>query len=112
MTNLTAKIIGTPNGYCAHLRVGDTPASTYQMAFANPVSDPHLGWMLRYAENLGNDARNARFAAASALETFDHLLSDDINMDEAMQRLRLLRAARRELVSDAAALPSHADQPL
>lgn len=96
MANQHAKIIGLANGYCTHLRVGDTPASTYQMAFPNPVSDPHLGWALAHAES-----RAASLSAASALETFDHLLSDQINMEEATRRLRLLRAARRELVNGA-----------
>jgi hypothetical protein len=64
----------------------------------NPVADPHLEWMLRYAHDLKllDDKRNSvRLAAASVLDGFEYLCSDHISMKEATRRLRLLRAARR-----------------
>ncbi len=37
-----------------------------------------------------------RFLAASVIESFDYLLSSNINMTEATRRLRVLRAAVRD----------------
>lgn len=58
------------------------------MFVSRPDADPHLEWSLRYGSP---DA--VRFQAAAVVESFDYLLSDNINMTEATRRLRLLRAA-------------------
>lgn len=62
------------------------------MTITNPYSDDSVEWGLRY----GNAAR-MRYVAASLIESYDYLLSDNINMTEAVRRLRLMRAKRREL---------------
>jgi len=61
----------------------------------NPQSFKNGGpeWVMRY----GNP-ESIRYTVASLLETFDYLLSDNINMKEATERLRILRAVRRDLV--------------
>ena len=55
----------------------------------NPRHEMGLEWALRY----GNPAL-VRFVAASVVETFDYLISDQITMKEATARLRQFRAAR------------------
>lgn len=67
------------------------------MDIVNPVADPHLEWMLRYAGDL-NPAQAGRFSAAHIVECYDYLISGHINMGEATRRLRMLRAARREAI--------------
>jgi hypothetical protein len=64
----------------------------------NPQSFEDGGpeWVMRY----GNP-NSIRHAVASLLETFDYLLSDNITMKEATDRLRLLRAVRRDLTKEA-----------
>lgn len=47
-------------------------------------------WVMRY----GNPEK-IRYPVASLLESYDYLLSDNINMKEATRRLRLMRQARR-----------------
>jgi hypothetical protein len=64
------------------------------MFIVNPMADPHIEWMLRYGRDL-NPSEAGRFSAASIVDSFDYLLSENINMTEATRRLRLLRAARR-----------------
>lgn len=63
----------------------------------NPQSFKDGGpeWVMRY----GNP-ESIRYAVASLLETFDYLLSDNITMKEATDRLRLLRAVRRDLAQE------------
>lgn len=61
------------------------------MTVALPGCDPHLEWSLRYGS-----PEAVRFSAASVIESFDYLLSNNINMTEATRRLRLLRAAVRD----------------
>lgn len=78
---------------------------------ANPLADPHLEWMLRYAPDGLNDPKNcARLAAASVISGFDYLLSADISMKEATERLRMMRAARKEAIKNTRWNPSH-DRP-
>jgi hypothetical protein len=60
------------------------------MTVSLPGADPHLEWSLRYGDPMA-----VRFLAASVIESFDYLLSDNINMTEATRRLRVLRAAVR-----------------
>ena len=69
------------------------------MSIVNPMADPHIEWSLRYADNLAS----SRFSAASLVESYDYLLSQNINMTEATRRLRLLRAARRAVIAKATA---------
>lgn len=65
------------------------------MFVPNPRSDPHIEWSLRYARDLNNpDA--GRFSAAACIESFDYLLSSNINMTEATRRLRIMRAAIKQ----------------
>lgn len=80
------------NGMTAHLHVGDGAWMTLQ----NPQSfgGGGVGWHL----NHGN-VEAVRYVAAGLLESYDYLLSAEIPMKEAVQRLRLLRAARRQLCS-------------
>lgn len=53
-------------------------------------------WVMRYG-----DPGSIRFAVASLLESYDHLLCGDISQAEAIRRLRLMRAKRRECISNA-----------
>ncbi len=62
------------------------------MTIVNPYSEDNVEWSLRY----GN-AERMRYVAASLLDSYDYLLSGNINMSEATRRLRLMRAKRREL---------------
>lgn len=62
------------------------------MFAANPKSDPHIEWSLRYAGDLNNPLCG-RFSAAALVDSYSYLLSDSINMTEATRRLRLMRAA-------------------
>lgn len=67
------------------------------MSIINPQSfeDGGLEWRLRY----GNpDA--VRYIAAAVVESYDYLCSSEINMKEAIRRLRLLRAGRATLSGD------------
>lgn len=61
------------------------------MTAVNPYSQDSVGWAVRY----GNVIR-MRYVAASVIDSYDYLLSADINMKEATRRLRLLRSARVE----------------
>lgn len=63
------------------------------MSIVNPMSLAYGGveWRLRY-----DDPEEVRYVAASLIESYDYLLSSDINMTEAIRRLRLMRAARRQ----------------
>lgn len=58
------------------------------MTVSLPGADPHLEWSLRYGS-----PEAVRFIAASVVESFDYLLSSNINMTEATRRLRILRRA-------------------
>jgi hypothetical protein len=62
----------------------------------NPQSFANGGpeWVMRY----GNP-ESIRYTVASLLETFDYLLSRNINMAEATRRLRIMRAVRRAAIS-------------
>lgn len=59
------------------------------MFISNPVADPHLNWSLRYIESQKN------LSAATVLDSYDYLLSENISMKEATRRLRLMRKAQR-----------------
>lgn len=57
----------------------------------NPGDGRHpIEWALRYGKP---DA--VRYQAAELIDSYDYLLSGNINMTEATRRLRLLRKARR-----------------
>ena len=53
-------------------------------------------WVSRY----GN-IESIRYTLASLLDSYDYLLSGNINQKEAIRRLRLARAARKECCVDA-----------
>lgn len=77
------------------------------MSIINPQSFENGGpeWVMRY----GNP-ENIRFAVASLLSSYDYLLSREITMAEATERLRLLRKARAELCQPAPALAEQEDK--
>jgi hypothetical protein len=83
------------DGLTAHICIGD---GAY-MTIANPQSYDEGGivWRLTYG-----DTHNVRHAATSILTSFDYLLSGNITMQEATERLRLLRRAHASLVRGAA----------
>ena len=61
----------------------------------NPIDDPSVEWMLRYrCDTNGKEDTEARLAAATILDSFDYLLSDEISTSESVRRLRLMRGAR------------------
>jgi hypothetical protein len=60
------------------------------MSASNPHADPHIEWAMRYGDPVA-----MRFQAATIIESYDYLLSANINMQEATRRLRILRAAMR-----------------
>ena len=76
----------TPPWQFLRVPVGDGAV----MFISNPTADPHLNWSLRYIESQKN------LSAATVLDSFDYLLSENINMTEATRRLRLMRQAQRE----------------
>lgn len=78
------------NGMTVIISMGDGAYST----IINPQSFADGGpeWVMRY----GNP-ESIRHAVAGLLETFDYLLSDAINMQEAMRRLRIMRKVRSDL---------------
>lgn len=85
-----------PKGVTARVDCGDGAV----MAMVNPYHDWSIVWNLTWG-----DPDQCRFTAASLIESYDYLLSGEINMREATRRLRLMRARRRELRD--AALTSH-----
>lgn len=64
------------------------------MFISNPVADPHLNWSLRYVETQKN------LSAATVLDSYDYLLSENINLKEAIRRLRIMRRAQRDACSE------------
>lgn len=77
------------NGMTAQVHLGESAYST----IIDPSSDGGVGWMLRYGE-----ATVVRYVAASAIASYDYLLSGGITMAEATRRLRILRKARAQLL--------------
>jgi len=73
--------------YALRVAIGDAGAH----AIPNPVADPHIQWVLRYAPHCLDDSHH--LVAAEIISGFDYLLS--VPMKEATRRLRLLRAARK-----------------
>lgn len=62
------------------------------MSIINPWHDSGLEWQLRYGA-----ANIVRYVAASVISSYDYLLSDEINLTEAVRRLRIMRTARKQL---------------
>jgi len=64
------------------------------MTIVDPRSlkDGGAEWQMRY----GNPVA-IRYVVASLIESFDYLISDNINMNEATRRLRLMRRRRAAL---------------
>jgi hypothetical protein len=81
------------NGMTAQVHLGGSAFSS----IINPWSFSNGGieWHLRYGNLEG-----VRYVAAGLIESYDYLLSEAISFKEAARRLRLLRAARRELSLD------------
>ena len=77
------------DGMASHVECGDGAV----MSIIDPRSFEYGGpeWVMRY----GNP-ESIRYTVAMLLDSYDYLLSGNINMTEATRRLRLLRAARRE----------------
>lgn len=75
------------DGMTAEVHLGDRAFSS----IVNPLAyeDGGVEWCLRY----GN-AEAVRYTAASLIASYDYLLSSEITLKEATQRLRILRAAR------------------
>jgi len=88
------------DGMTADISMGGGAYST----IINPQSfeDGGAEWVMRY----GNP-ESIRYTVASLLETFDYLLSDALNMKEATEWLRVMRAVRRDMVASRPA-PSEA----
>ena len=86
------------DGMTAEVPVGDGAL----MTIPNPRSFDAGGpeWTCRY----GN-VEAIRYTVASLLSSYDHLLSGNINMTEAIKRLRMMRAARRALISQTESWP-------
>lgn len=64
------------------------------MFISNPAADPHLNWSLRYVETQKN------LSAATVLDSYDYLLSENIDLKEAIRRLRIMRRAQRDAFSE------------
>lgn len=82
------------DGLTAHVFVGG--GAVHSICNPQSFTDGGMVWRLTYA-----DAGSLRHAAASLIESYDYLLSGNINMTEATRRLRLLRSARRLLAARA-----------
>lgn len=91
VTGPTPNGVHPADGMTATVWLGDCAAS----AIVNPQSfeDGGVEWVMRY----GN-SEAVKYTAASLIESYDYLLSDEITMKEATRRLRLLRAARLALL--------------
>ncbi len=78
------------DGMTAIISMGGGAYST----IANPQSIENGGpeWVMRYGA-----PESIRYTVAGLLETFDYLLSDSISMKDATDRLRIMRAVRRDL---------------
>jgi hypothetical protein len=70
------------------------------MFIANPTKDPSACHCLIFPGPSGVDDRT-RLSASAIIESFDYLLSDSINMTEAVRRVRLMRSARRAAIAKA-----------
>jgi hypothetical protein len=79
----------------ARVEVGDGAV----MSIVDPTHDGGLIWTLTW----GN-VESVRYVAAGVLDSYDYLLSSAISTAEAIRRIRLLRAARRD------GTPSHNPQ--
>lgn len=78
------------NGLSAQVHVGDGAF----MSIVHPTADPSIGWLLTWA-----DAEVVRFVAASLIDSYNYLLSGEINTTEAIRRLRIMRNARRQALT-------------
>lgn len=78
------------DGMTATISLGGGAYST----IINPQSFADGGpeWVMRYGA-----PESIRYTVASLLETFDYLLSDEISMKEATERLRIMRRVRAAL---------------
>ena len=67
------------------------------MFIQRPSADPTICYALVHS---GQVQKNVALQASAVIESFDYLLSSDVTMKKATSLLRLLRAARRELLKD------------
>lgn len=81
------------DGMTAMVSLGDGAFASIM----NPQSFEEGGpeWVMRY----GNP-ESIRYSVASLLCSYDYLLGSHLSMREATRRLRLMRAARRDLEND------------
>ena len=84
------------NVYTIRVPIGPSGAHFIE----NPMADPGLEWLLRYAHpnDLNEPKNSALLSAASVLASTNYLCSDAISMKEATRRLRLMRAAWKDSV--------------
>lgn len=80
------------NGMFAEVHLGD---GAY-MSIVDPKSHEDGGaeWVLRYG-----DPETIRYSVASAISSYDYLMSGAITTAEAIRRLRILRGVARDLAS-------------
>ena len=79
------------DGMSQHVDCGD--GAVMEIIDPRSFADGGPEWVMRYGE-----PEHIRFGVASLLESYDYLLSGEIPTFEAIRRLRLLRAARRECI--------------
>lgn len=92
MSETKERVSVPPKGVTAEVDCGDGA----WMSIVNPYHEDSIEWQLRYGS-----ATYVRYVAASLVSSYDYLISDNINMEEATRRLRLMRAKRRELREEA-----------
>lgn len=84
--------ISMPNGHPAdgmtmHVSVGG--GAIHNIIDPTCFEDGGPEWVCRYG-----DVESIRYSVASLLESYDYLVSGQISSEEAIRRLRILRAAR------------------
>lgn len=80
------------DGMTQHVDCGD--GAVMDIIDPRSFEDGGPEWVMRY----GNP-KAIRYTVASLLSSYDYLLSDEINLTEAVRRLRLMREARRECLA-------------
>lgn len=89
------------DGMTAHVDCGD--GAVMEIIDPRSFDDGGPEWVMRYGNPLP-----IRYTVAFLLASYDHLLSDEITVTEAIRRLRLLRQKRAALLSQPA--PAHSDE--
>ena len=73
----------------------EDPLNCYGMSIPVSSNDYCLNWVLRY----GSPDKSDRLCAAGLITCYDYLLSENITQKEAIERLRILRSARKQQYS-------------